>query len=401
MKPAGHDAVTERVLAALLVGSAWACYLPLGSKYATVLAATWAATHLLRRRREGASLRQAPALVATCALLAWLAITSLWSPAPWGTKLGQLAQYGLLLVVPVIATACPGPAARRALQHFVWASVAVATLFALAKAGWLPASDLAWHTTVDAEGNQRIATSVLLALGAGVAFWLAVDVASWPRFAWLAGAAWCVAGIAWQDRRTGMVVLPVVLLAWALARPSSAARRLALCAGIGLSAVLVWQVSDTVRGRFAEGLAELQHYKADDTVATSWGQRIRLWQVTAGMVMEQPLAGHGIGSWQLLWRQRVTAGTALSENSTPHNTYLQLAHQGGAIALALWLWVLVAALRNSIRHGHAGTPALMVWSTLACVGLFNAGLRDAKFALPLLLLAALATALASGRRAQA
>jgi hypothetical protein len=169
VKPAGHDAVTERVLAALLVASAWACYLPLGSKYATVLAATWAATHLLRRRREGASLRQAPALVATGALLAWLAITSLWSPAPWGTKLGQLAQYGLLLVVPVIATACPGPAARRALQHFVWASVSVATLFALAKAGWLPASDLAWHTTVDAEGNQRIATSVLLALGAGVA----------------------------------------------------------------------------------------------------------------------------------------------------------------------------------------------------------------------------------------
>jgi hypothetical protein len=34
----------------------------------------------------------------------------------------------------------------------------------------------------------------------------------------------------------------------------------------------------------------------------------------------------------------------------------------------------------------------MVWSTLACVGLFNAGLRDAKFALPLLLLAALSVA---------
>lgn len=393
--------MTDRMLAALLVAGAWACYLPLGSKYATVLTAALLAAQLIRRRSGGSALRQTPAFVATCSLLLWLATTSLWSPAPWTTKLGHLAQYGLLLVVPVIATACPGPAARRALQHFVWASVAVATLFALAKAGWLPASDQAWHTTVDAEGNQRIATSVLLAVGAGVALWFATEAVSWPRAAWLAGAAWCVAGIAWQDRRTGMVVLPVALLAWALARPSSAARRLALCAGIALSAVLVWQVSDTVRGRFAEGLSELQQYRADDTVATSWGQRIRLWQVTADMVMDHPLAGHGIGSWQMLWRQHVTAGTALAEHSTPHNTYLQLAHQGGAIALALWLWVLMAALRGSIRHGHAGAPALMVWSTLACVGLFNAGLRDAKFALPLLLLAALATAVASGRQARA
>lgn len=387
--------MTERVLAALMVAGAWACYLPLGSKYATVLSGALVAAHLLRHRDGSASpLRQAPALVPICALLLWLGLTAGWSPAPWTTSLSQLAQYGLLLVVPVIASACPGASARRALQHFVWASTAVATVLALAKAGWLPASPLVWHTTVDAEGNQRIATSVLLALGAGLALWFAADVSSWQRWAWLAGAAWCAAGIAWQDRRTGMVVLPVVLLAWVLARPSSIARRLAMITAIGLSAVLVWQVSDAVRSRFAEGLAELRQYPSDDTVATSWGQRIRLWQVTAAMVMERPVAGHGLGSWRLDWQQRVTPGTALAEHSTPHNTYLQLAHQGGAIALALWLWVLASALRRGIQRGHVGAPTVMAWTTVACVGLFNAGLRDAKFALPLLLLAALATALA-------
>ena len=81
----------------------------------------------------------------------------------------------------------------------------------------LPPS-LLWHTTVDAEGNQRIANSLLLALGVAFSLWHATRTTELkPRLGWLALAAITALGLALQDRRTGFVVLPLVLLAWGAA----------------------------------------------------------------------------------------------------------------------------------------------------------------------------------------
>lgn len=389
-------AALPNVLGPLTIAAVWTCYLPLGSKYVTVLACALAALYGLWQQRNNAGLaKPAPTLVAATALLLWLGLSSAWSPAPGRLIMSQLGQYSLPLLVLLIAAGCPSAVARRALAHFAASSAAVALLLALAHWGLLPT--LPWlvgHSTVDAEGNQRIATSILLALGAGIAASFSLHGSAAARSGWLLTAATCVFGLALQDRRTGMLLLPLLLLAWGMARQPDWWRRLAVAAVVVLAAAGAWQLSDGVRARFAEGLTELRQYSADDAVATSWGQRLRLWELTAGMVAERPLAGHGVASWRGLWRERVTAGTALAGNSTPHNEYLLLAQQGGAVAVVLWLWLLLGGLRHALQAGAAGVPALMVWTALAWTGLFNATLRDAKFALPLLLLAALAMAAA-------
>ena len=382
-----------RALATLLLLAVWASYLSLGLKYAAILSAALCAA-LLLRRQAWVGLRHAPGLAATVLLLGWLATTALWSPAPWRLIGGHLWMYGLLLLVPLIASACRPAVARRCLQHFAIVSALVGTLFIVAGAGLLPTLPVAWHTTVDAEGNQRIATSILLALGACLALWHALNPGSAVRWGWAVAGSASLAGVALQDRRTGMLLLPVLLLAWALARQPTWGRRLTVAAAIGLAALAAWQVSDGVRARFAEGLTELRQFTSDDRVANSWGQRLRMWERTAEMVQERPLTGHGLGSWQSLWQQRVTPGTALIEHTTPHNEYLLLAQQAGALGVGLWLWLLIGSLRRAMGAGASGVPALMVWTALAWVGLFNAVLRDAKFSLPLLLLAALAVAAA-------
>jgi O-antigen ligase len=384
----------KRVLALFTVLAAWACYAPLGAKYATVLTCALAAGAALIAGTRPTPVRQAPALTASLALPALLAVSALWSPAPVADIGSHLWLYTLPLLVPIVGSACSAQVARRALAHFVVASAAVGVLFVLAAAAWLPPSALWSHTTTDAEGNQRIATSILLALGAALAGWLLLQARGRARGGWaLAGAA-CVAGLALQDRRSGMLLLPVVLLAWALARQQGLWRRLLVTLAIVAAAALAWQLSSGVRARFDEGVREVQQFRADDTVATSWGQRLRMWQVTAGMVAERPLLGHGVASWKTLWRQRVTPGTALYEHTTPHSEYLLLAQQAGVAGAGVLLWLLAAALRRAVAAGPAGVPALLAWSSLACLGLFNAVLRDAKFALPLLLLAAMGTALA-------
>jgi O-antigen ligase len=385
------DRTVDRWLAALLLLGAWACYLPLGTKYITIVPAALCAALVLWRHRHVQRLQAAPGLWASVALLGALALSAAWSPAPWPLIGSHLGQYGLLLLVPLIGTACPPAVARRALRHFMLASAIVGLLFVLAAADLLPAAPL-WRTTIDAEGNQRIATSILLALAATLALQTGLQAAAAPRAFWLLAAVSCAAGLALQDRRSGMLLLPLLLVAWTLVRQPGAWRRLGLLVAIVLAALAASQFADGVRGRLAEGVAELRQYKADDHVATSWGQRLRMWQLTGAMVQERPLAGHGVASWRGLWQERVTPGTALAAHSTPHNEYLLLAQQAGGIGAALWLWLLAEGLRQAAIRGAAGLPSLLVWTTIAWTGLFNAVLRDTKFSLPLILLAALALA---------
>lgn len=383
----------EQALQLLLPAAAWACYAPLGLKYAAWLAAVALAAATLHRRRSWAAAAQLPGAAALLGLFAWMALSALWSPAPWPRIGTHLWMYGLPLGALVLATACPRDAARRALAHFVAASALVGLLSMLHAWGALPDAAL-WHSMFFAEGNQRIVTSVLLALGAALAAWMAAGSGRPAHRAWwLAAGALAAAGLATQDRRTGILLLPVLLCAWALLAPRRWAARSVLATLVALGALGVWSTSDSVRARFAEGVAELRGYVPGDDVATSWGQRLRMVELTAGMVHEHPLVGHGLGSWPLLWKHRVTAGTLLAGNTTPHNEYLLVAVQSGlpgGLLLVAWLGLSIAA---SVRSGGPGVPALMVWLALALSGLVHAVLRDAKFALPLLLLAATAAAL--------
>lgn len=395
----------ERALCALLPLAAWATYAPVGLKYTTwLLAVVLAAVSLQQQRRWPATWQQ-PGTPVLLGFLALMALSALWSRATWPRIGTHFWMYSLPLGAVLLACACPPAAARRSLQHFVAASGCVGLLAVLQAGGALP--DWAvWDSTVTATGNQRVVMSVLLALGSAIACWLAAgERRPRVRAAWLAAAALVAAGLAVQDRRTGMLLLPVLLLVWAWASPRRWYVKGALAALVVLASLAVWTASDTVRARWAEGASELSSYTPDDAVDTSWGQRLRMLERTSAMVRERPFTGHGLGSWRVLWNERTTRGTLLADNSTPHNEYLLVAVQAGLpAALLLLAWLSWMAL-VSARAGHQGAPALMLWLTVALSGLAHAVLRDAKFALPLLLLAGLATALwsdepAAGARKQ-
>jgi O-antigen ligase len=397
LNPPPAFTAAQRVLAVAAPAAAWAAYMPIGAKYLGILVVALAALVLLVAQQRLAGIARQPGAAATAALVGLLGLSSLWSPASWREIAFHLWLYGLLLLVPVIACACPAVTARLALRHFAAASGVVGLLFVLHWAGALPPSRL-WSHTVDAHGNQRVCNSLLLALGVATSLWHATQTPTcrWPRVAWLALAAVTALGLSLQDRRTGMLVLPLLLLAWALARPAPARRRAAMALAIALAAAATWNLSDGVRARMAEGIAELRSYESSDAIETSWGQRVRMVEVTAAMVRDRPWLGHGVASWRTLWRERTRSGTLLAANSTPHNEYLLLAQQAGLPGAALLLALLVACVRAALRCGPAGLPMLMVWLAIAGAGLFNAVLRDAKFSLPLLLLAGLTAALSRG-----
>jgi O-antigen ligase len=376
--------------------AAWALagapFLTVGIAYTVWLAAVLGCAIALRERRDGAAFWRQPTAAPAVALMAWLALSALWSPAPPAIKASHLGIYSLVLALPLLGAALPVPLARSALRRFVVAAGLVATLLLLDHADALPPSPL-WRTTIDAEGNQRIAMSMLLGLGAAIGLWHGTQACTLAeRLGWLALAVLIALGLSLQSRRTGFIVLPLAMVVWALATQSSWRRRLGIVLTIALCCASIWQLSDNVRARFAEGVAEVRQYESVDTVSTSWGQRLRMIEVTAAMVRERPWSGYGIGSWQLLWQQRTAPGTMLHSHTTPHNEYLQQAHQAGVPAALMLLWLIGAAVRAALHARQKGVPSLMVWTALACVASFNVVLRDAKFALPLLILAACAAA---------
>ncbi|MCZ2439516.1 MAG: O-antigen ligase family protein [Burkholderiales bacterium] len=374
---------------------AWALYLPLGARYALALGAAGLATLQLRRAGRLRAAFDNPAACAWLALLAWLALTALWSPADPARIASHLWTYALPLLLPLLAAAMDPAWAQRALQQFGIASALVGGLFLLHRLG-LPAESAAWESTVAASGNQRIANSILLALGSVLALWQCAQARGRRRVraAWMLAAALAALGLALQDRRSGMLLLPLLLLVWILRSQRSRLERLLLLGALALACTLAWIASDGVRQRFDEGWRELQADTSTDAVATSWGQRVRMNVLTARMVSERPWFGHGVGSWIQTWQQRVTPGTELHEHTTPHNEYLLVAQQGGAVALVLLLAAGVVTWRRALAGGAAGIPLLLACTAIAATGLFNAVLRDAKFSLPLLLLAAAAAAAA-------
>ncbi len=377
-----------------LAAGAWALYLPVGAQFATyagaVLAAAWA---LSRHGGWPAVWRDTPFRL-VLALWSWLLLSAAWTTATPDLIASHLWSYSLMLwFVPLLLSLDPA-SGHRALRHFVAASCVVSAVIVVHHL--LPtAQQVTWMPFVNVLGNQRIAFSLLLALASALALWQALQPGD-GRGRWLAAlaAALCLAGLALQDRRTGMLTAPLLWLVLGLVRLKSWRPRLLLAGSVGVVAAAAGFGLPTVNERFVEGLHELQAYRTNEELITSWGMRARMLQETLGIVQAQPLRGSGVGSWVSMWRPRVAGNAALAEHTTPHNEYLLLLVQGGAVAGALALVLLACISVRLYRHGHAAVPALLVLVAFLWAALFNVVLRDPKFALPLLMLAAMTGAAA-------
>jgi O-antigen ligase len=378
-------------LLAVLLG--WAAFLPIGGKYTAYVGCAAAALWTLSRDGRLRALLDDPGFRAAAAFHAFTVLSVLWSSGQPGDIAAQVGLYSLLPMAPLIALACPADLAGRAVRQFAIAAAVIGSAVVLHRAGVLPTGIL-WHSTVEAEGNQRIVTSLVLALGAAVALSEALRAEAWrgASLGWSAAMVLAVAGLALQDRRTGMVALPVLLAVIGLVRERRWSRRIVAVATVAALSLAAWAFSPVVRDRIDEGLHEIRTYQSTDAAATSWGMRLRLAEHTWDMVRERPLAGHGVGSWQVQWRERVQPGLQISIHTTPHNEYLLVAAQLGAVGLLLLGGLLATQVVRSAWAGDAGLAALAAWTAIAWTGLFNVVLRDAKFALPLLLVAALAGA---------
>jgi O-antigen ligase len=211
--------------------------------------------------------------------------------------------------------------------------------------------------------------------------YLAVDFAERRRWLWLSGALIAMLGLLANvffvsTGRTALVVVPVLLVLFAIVRLNWTGRVVVLAAATIVIA-LAWAMSPYLRFRTISAWQDVQRYEATDDRNAS-GERIEFAKKSLEFIREAPITGHGTGSIHRLFERAAIGQTGAEGSATtnPHNQTFAVAIQLGLVgALVLWA-VWIAHLLLFRGGGLAEWIGLVVVVQNIVGSLFNSHLFD-------------------------
>jgi O-antigen ligase len=170
-----------------------------------------------------------------------------------------------------------------------------------------------------------------------------------------------------QTGRSGSLALLVMAAVSALLLLRGRARVAALLA-LPLLAASVYAASPLLQQRFEQGLHEARN-AAQLEEYTSMGIRVVIWQTTAELVRQRPWLGTGLGGFPAAYAAEIKThyadGWKATPTADPHNQYLFLWAEAGALGLAGFLALLLGCLRQPAPAPYraAGLALLAAWCT--------------------------------------
>jgi len=328
-----------------------------------------------RARASGPGL---PAALSWAVLLAvaYMALSALWSAVGPVEALWSWSRHARILTILVLLCLIANLAeARAVLRVFVWGQLFVVLsawmLVLKLPVPWATGAGQGSFAVYSSYLEQGISQAVLVAL-----LWFQRDHVFGPRGRWLAlglAVATAVLTIGLMPGRSGHMVL-LGVLTFALFHQLPRRFRWAVLLAPMLAVVLVFQLSTAFHERMTQVVSEVALHRQGSAQETSSGTRLAYWRASLSAVAEQPLAGHGAGSWNQAYR-RLKGPQVSSLNDTvsdPHQLFLLWAVEGGLLGLALLCAMLAALWRYGSRLAAADGHALQAMVlALVISGLFN------------------------------
>ncbi|MFK5951173.1 MAG: O-antigen ligase family protein [Methylococcales bacterium] len=175
-----------------------------------------------------------------------------------------------------------------------------------------------------------------------------------------------------SESRTGYLSLFTGVL---LAALLSFSRKKAPYIILGLVFVLTTTLfsSSNLQNRIKKGVDELQSYQNSPEL-TSIGIRVVFAKNTIELIKTKPILGYGTGSFGYVYNQHIANKyTDWRSGSTtdPHNQFLFVITENGAIGLLAFLGFIVIAIRQGIITDKFGTIAASILFAWVFAGLFN------------------------------
>ena len=322
-----------------------------------------------------------PVCALPVALFVLAAVGTLWSDAPWGTRLYAVGPTAKLLMLPVLLYHFERSA--RGVQVFIAFLVSCGLLMAMS---WVVAFDPQLALKSGAEygvpvksyidQSQEFALCAVVLAYPVVTLWRAQR--TWLAAFLLAISLSFVVNMAFVTvSRTALVTMPIMLAMFALLHLKWRTNVLIFCL-MSVLAGVAWATSPTLRWTVASFQRDYKYYK-DDNQPTSIGNRLEFWKKSLRFIAEDPVFGHGTGSIRGLFEEAATGPKVLVGGqvvSNPHNQTLSVAIQWGAIGIAVLYAMWLAHLLLFRGEGLATWIGLMVVVQNIFTSLFNSHLFD-------------------------
>ncbi len=325
------------------------------------------------RNRSFPSLKSWPQLTWwVLAAMAWMSLSGMWTEASTPDALAGWGRHSRILWFLAVFYVLRTPAhALLSLKWFVagmvimmlssWALVIGLTV-PWASAKELPALGIVHGSTLE--------QPVLLTLLAAV-LWFMRD--HWPQGHWryvpIGILLLTVVNVFFvMTGRSGFLVMLLFIsmaVWWQLPKKW---RWLVVALPFALAA-LIMVLSPRFQTQTLKVFQDVQSYQ-QGSVETSQAQRLDYWHRSLLAIKENPLLGHGVGSWRMKYHR--LGGMQVDAPSNPHQQYLLWAVESGAVGLFLFLGILVFQLKGAYALPvNAKQTLLTVTAMAAVMGVMN------------------------------
>ena len=285
--------------------------------------------------------------------------------------LSMLPKYRELLFIPLLTAFLSTECSR----YWAWNAFIISSLLILV------ISYLMYFRVMDlnhqgaAAFKSRITHSVLISFFGFFCAHKAYIGKAYQKLYWLVLIA-CVYNLFFiVDGRTGQLIAVSLTLLFAVQHFTKRGLLLAVFIG-GLLMVLFLNYSDKA-ARINSGFSSTQSYLQahPENAEASMGLRLTFWKNSLKLIAEKPLLGHGTGSFAKEYERIASSETMMAKN--PHNEFLMISVQLGAVGLLIYLGFLASQYYLSKRLPHQEKClAQGLLLTLIITSLFNTPIMD-------------------------
>lgn len=375
---------SNNVIAAISMLWGLSIFLPVGANYlALCLLLLGILTE--RRYRErfwlmGSTGIMWPSLV----FVGWTLVTLALQPETYPETWANLV-HGLRIALTMLLAACltKGEAVS-AISGMLLSSALVLLWLGAYYAGLLPYTEF-WSHFTHPTTNKSIGASILFSFAAVASIGMLTYLGQWSRVTatllFILSTATIVLVL---GKRTAMIGVLIGLLAIAIHLWRDNLRNLA-AALLAISALTfsVYQVVPTLHNQINKGAREVQQALDGKVSMESWNVRVQMARHTTEMILEKPILGWGIGSWNSQWRSR--APEIMREFNMPHNDLLWMGSQAGVPGALAWLMLFLSICWKGWQTQTTAGRICFAFGLIALFSsLVNNGTRDAGLGLPML-----------------
>lgn len=334
-----------------------------------------------------------PVARAAWLLFGALLIGACYGATPWRESFGYLAKYDGLAFVPLFMLLLSRENTRRWGQYVFLASMGLTLLLSyLVGLDVLPVQS--WMNRGSSVDDpvvflSHIAQNDIMAFATFLALLqLRQSTSLRGRAMWGIFAVLALVDVLFLVKgRTGYLIMLVLLgwFIWTTLQRHLAQRGIA-CDwrhGIGVMLILsglvvsLFFASPRLHERLSQVGADFQQWKLDNGKATSTGERLDFYYNTLQIVRQQPWLGVGTGGYTAAFAKQ-TRGMQVVQESNPHNEYLMMAVQTGAVGLVLMLYLFYTEWRYAplleTPFAQDAARGLVLAYLVNCT--FNCALRD-------------------------